>query len=91
MPASAPVRRRRGAAPRPTRLPDAALLAHAVPGRPVKLQYTREQEHRWEPYGSAMVIDIEAGVNEQGDVLDWDLASTTTTKGDIFNSLFTFN
>ena len=25
------------------------------------------------------------------DVLDWDLASTTTTKGDIFNSLFTFN
>ena len=52
---------------------DAALLAHAVPGRPVKLQYTREQEHRWEPYGSAMVIDIEAGVNEQGDVLDWDL------------------
>ena len=52
---------------------DAALLARAVPGKPIKLQYTREQEHRWEPYGSAMAIDIEAGLNEQGDVLDWNL------------------
>jgi CO/xanthine dehydrogenase Mo-binding subunit len=52
---------------------DAALLAHAVPGHPIKLQYTREQEHQWEPYGSAMAIDIEAGLNEQGDVLDWNL------------------
>ncbi len=52
---------------------DAALLARAVPGKPIKLQYTREQEHRWEPYGSAMAIDIEAGLSEQGDVLDWNL------------------
>lgn len=28
---------------------DAALLAVAMPGRPIRLQYTREQEHRWEP------------------------------------------
>ena len=37
---------------------DAALLAMTVPGRAVKLQYTREQEHRWEPYGSAMLVEI---------------------------------
>ena len=42
---------------------DAALLAVAVPGKPVKLQYTRAQEHQWEPYGSAMVVKTEAGVD----------------------------
>ncbi|NND50356.1 MAG: xanthine dehydrogenase family protein molybdopterin-binding subunit, partial [Rhizobiales bacterium] len=31
---------------------DAAILANEVPGRPVKLQYTRAEEHQWEPYGS---------------------------------------
>src|SRR5206468_6525892 len=33
---------------------DAALLARALPGRPVRMQWMREQEHAWEPYGSAM-------------------------------------
>ena len=28
---------------------DAALLARAVPGRPVRVQWMREQEHGWEP------------------------------------------
>jgi nicotinate dehydrogenase subunit B len=60
---------------------DAALLARAVPGKPVQLQYTREQEHLWEPYGSAMVVDIEAGLNEQGDVLDWNLQIWSTPHG----------
>lgn len=52
---------------------DAALLARAVPGKPVRLQYTREQEHRWEPYGSAMVIKTKAAVDADGDILDWAL------------------
>jgi len=60
---------------------DAALLAVAVPGRPVKLQYTREQEHRWEPYGSAMLIKAKAGVDAQGNVLDWDLDIYSTPHG----------
>ncbi|PQO24841.1 aldehyde dehydrogenase [Rhodobacteraceae bacterium WD3A24] len=50
---------------------DAALLARALPGRPVRLQYTREQEHKWEPYGSAMVMNIRANVDDEGNVLDW--------------------
>jgi nicotinate dehydrogenase subunit B len=50
---------------------DAALLAREVPGRPVRLQYTREQEHLWEPYGSAMVVKMTAGLKEDGDILDW--------------------
>jgi CO/xanthine dehydrogenase Mo-binding subunit len=50
---------------------DAALLARAVPGRPVLLQWTREQEHGWEPYGPAMVIDLRASLSGEGEVIDW--------------------
>jgi len=60
---------------------DAALLARAVPGKPVKLQYTRAQEHQWEPYGSAMVIRTKAGVDAEGNVLDWDLQIWSTPHG----------
>ena len=60
---------------------DAALLAAAVPGKPVKLQYTRAQEHQWEPYGSAMVIKTKAGVDADGNVLDWNLELWSTPHG----------
>ncbi|HLG47257.1 MAG TPA: molybdopterin cofactor-binding domain-containing protein [Reyranella sp.] len=39
---------------------DAALAARAVPGTPVRLQWMREQEHGWEPLGSAMVVEMAA-------------------------------
>src|SRR5690606_23432900 len=42
---------------------DAALLAAAMPGVPVKLQYTRDGEHQWEPYGSAMVNKVSASLD----------------------------
>src|SRR5262249_51521553 len=35
---------------------DAALLARAVPGRPVRLQWVRGGEVAWEPYCPAMVM-----------------------------------
>ena len=60
---------------------DAALLAVAMPGRPIRLQYTREQEHRWEPYGSAMVIKTRADVDKDGNVLDWSLELWSTPHG----------
>jgi nicotinate dehydrogenase subunit B len=60
---------------------DAALFAVAVPGQPVRVQYTREQEHLWEPYGSAMVVDVAAGVDDKGNVLDWDLQVFSTPHG----------
>ena len=50
---------------------DAALLAQAVPGRPVLLKWMREDEHRWEPYGSAMVIQLNASLNSVGQISDW--------------------
>ena len=49
---------------------DAALIAAALPGRPVRVQWMREQEHAWEPYGSAMVTKVRATVKE-GRVASW--------------------
>jgi len=34
---------------------DAALIANAFVGRPVRVQWMREDEHTWEPYGSMMI------------------------------------
>ena len=39
---------------------DAALIARALPGRPVRVQWMREEEHAWEPYGPAMVTQARA-------------------------------
>jgi nicotinate dehydrogenase subunit B len=50
---------------------DAALLARATGGRPVKLQWMRDDEFMWEPYGSAMVMQLEGGVDAQGNVVNW--------------------
>lgn len=50
---------------------DAALIALAVPGRPVRLQWMREQEHGFEPLGTGMVVDIEAGLDGQGHITGW--------------------
>lgn len=57
---------------------DAALLARAVPGKPVRVQWSREDEHRWEPFGSAMCIDLKGSVDEEGRINWWqsDLYST---------------
>jgi nicotinate dehydrogenase subunit B len=50
---------------------DAALLARAVNGKPVKLQLMREDEFAWEPYGSAMVSNVHAALAADGTIVDW--------------------
>jgi nicotinate dehydrogenase subunit B len=50
---------------------DAALLARALPGRPVRVQWTREQEHQWEPYGPAMISRVRASLGPEGNIVDW--------------------
>ena len=49
---------------------DAALLARAVSGRPVRLQWMRDDEFGWEPFGAAMVMKAKASVSE-GRIVDW--------------------
>ncbi|WP_207462850.1 molybdopterin cofactor-binding domain-containing protein [Azospirillum sp. SYSU D00513] len=60
---------------------DAALIARAFPGRPVRLQWMREQEHAWEPYGPAMVMEVEAALGPDGRLSHWnyDVWSNTHT------------
>ena len=50
---------------------DAAAIAMQYPGRPIRLQWSRADEFGWEPYGSAMAIDIKAGLNSAGHIVDW--------------------
>jgi CO/xanthine dehydrogenase Mo-binding subunit len=50
---------------------DAALIARALPGPPVRLQWMREQEHAWEPFGPAMVTRLKASLDGNGAISDW--------------------
>jgi nicotinate dehydrogenase subunit B len=50
---------------------DAALLARAAPGRPVRVQWMREDEFGWEPYGPAMVVKLKAALDAKGDIVSW--------------------
>ena len=50
---------------------DAALLARAVPGRPVRLQWSREDELSCAPVGAAMVADLQADLDDQGRISRW--------------------
>jgi len=50
---------------------DAALVARAAPGQPVRLQWMREQEHGWEPLGSAMIVELSASLGAEGRIVGW--------------------
>ena len=50
---------------------DAALIARALPGRPVMLKWTREEEHAWEPYGSCASMDLSASLDGDGVIAAW--------------------
>lgn len=50
---------------------DAALIALAMNGSPVRVQWMREQEHAWEPYGPAMLSKASASLDEHGKIVDW--------------------
>jgi CO/xanthine dehydrogenase Mo-binding subunit len=50
---------------------DAALLARAAGGRPVRVVWTRADELAWSPFGPAMAIELEADVDAAGEVLAW--------------------
>jgi nicotinate dehydrogenase subunit B len=50
---------------------DAALIARELPGVPVRVQWTREQEHGWEPFGPAMVTKLKASLDGNGAISSW--------------------
>ncbi len=50
---------------------DAVLLARAVPGRAVRVLWTREDEMRWAPAGPAMLARLSAGLDASGRIKTW--------------------
>lgn len=58
---------------------DAALIARALPGRPVRVQWMREQEHTAEPFGPAMIGEARAGLSAGGRVVNYDYAVWSNT------------
>lgn len=58
---------------------DAALIATHVPGRPVRVQWMREQEHAWEPFGPAMRVHAHASLDAAGRIVDWDYGVWSNT------------
>jgi CO/xanthine dehydrogenase Mo-binding subunit len=49
---------------------DAALLSRAA-GRPVRVQWSREDEHGWDPKGPPHLLEMRAALNDRGEVVAW--------------------
>jgi nicotinate dehydrogenase subunit B len=65
---------------------DAAIISQAV-GRPVRLQWTREDEHRWVSAGPAMAMDLRGGLNAEGHLVAWEYQAYTPSH--YYNDLLT--
>lgn len=50
---------------------DACMLAMTVPNQRVLLKWSREDEHAWEPYSPAMVMKLQADLDEEGNITAW--------------------
>ena len=61
---------------------DAAILSQAV-GRPVRVQWSRADEHGWDPKGPPQLLDLTGVVGADGRILDWrtDMWIPQTTRG----------
>jgi nicotinate dehydrogenase subunit B len=61
---------------------DAAILSRAV-GRPARVQWSRADEHGWDPKGPPQLLDITGTVDADGRILDWrtEMWIPQTTKG----------
>ncbi len=58
---------------------EAALIARALPERPILLKWTRADEHGWEPFGPPMMMDLAGSLDASGAIVDWrhEVASDT--------------
>ncbi len=57
---------------------DAALVARAHPGRPVRLLWSRAEELGWSPFSPAMLVEVEAEAGTDGTLLAWRHQVTST-------------
>jgi CO/xanthine dehydrogenase Mo-binding subunit len=61
---------------------DAAILSRAI-GRPVRVQWSREDEHGWDPKGPPQLFDISGVVDPTDLILEWrtEMWLPETTRG----------
>lgn len=59
---------------------DAVLLSRAV-GKPVRVQLTREQEHVWEPKGTAQLMEVDGGLDASGAPSVYDFRTSYPSNG----------
>jgi nicotinate dehydrogenase subunit B len=52
----------------------AALVARAMPGKHVRVQWMRDQENLWDLFTPAMITEVKASLDAQGNIIDWDYA-----------------
>jgi CO/xanthine dehydrogenase Mo-binding subunit len=57
---------------------DAVLLARAT-GRPVRVQWSRADEFIGEPKAAAMLLEVRAGLDEEGRIVAWDYQAWSST------------
>jgi len=50
---------------------DAALLSRLA-GAPVRVQWSRHDEHGWEPKGPAQLDEVKAAIDREGKLIAWD-------------------
>ncbi|SFB52342.1 xanthine dehydrogenase family protein molybdopterin-binding subunit [Algoriphagus aquimarinus] len=50
---------------------DAAILALSYPGKHIRVQWSRQDEHTWDPYGTAMIMELEASLDANGKIKTW--------------------
>ena len=51
---------------------DATIIALKVTGRPVRVQWMRNDEHMWEPYGPAMLARVRGTLDDRGNIASWE-------------------
>jgi CO/xanthine dehydrogenase Mo-binding subunit len=49
---------------------DAAIMSRAA-GRPVRVQWMREDEHGWDPKGPPQLVDFDASIDGDGRIVHW--------------------
>jgi CO/xanthine dehydrogenase Mo-binding subunit len=60
---------------------DAALLAKAFPGRPVRVQWRREDELTAGPLQTAQLVELTAQIDDKGRPQDWQMHLWSATHG----------
>ena len=50
---------------------DACLLAIRFPNKPMRVVWTRQDEFIYEPYGTTMLMDVSAALDEAGELAAW--------------------